>query len=85
MPFLTLLDEDEDEDEAELRLEAAWALAVRDHPRTREAYERVGPLEGSSEHDHRISGLWRCRGPPERPGLPESHQPGSRFGYCERA
>ncbi|GGV04541.1 HEAT repeat domain-containing protein [Kitasatospora aureofaciens] len=55
--FLTLLDE-EDKD---LRLEAAWALARRDHPRTEEAYERVGPLDAFSEHDHRTSGLWRYR------------------------
>ncbi|MEV7217041.1 HEAT repeat domain-containing protein [Kitasatospora cineracea] len=55
--FLSLLDEDE----AKLRLEAAWALALRGHPRTEEAYERVGPLEGFSEHDHRTSGLWRYR------------------------
>ncbi|MFD8705188.1 HEAT repeat domain-containing protein [Kitasatospora sp. NPDC059648] len=55
--FLALLDE-EDKD---LRLEAAWALARRDHPRTEEAYERVGPLDAFSEHDHRTSGLWHYR------------------------
>ncbi|MFF7586480.1 HEAT repeat domain-containing protein [Kitasatospora purpeofusca] len=55
--FLALLDE-EDKD---LRLEAAWALARRDHPRTEEAYERVGPLDAFSEHDHRTSGIWRYR------------------------
>jgi hypothetical protein len=55
--FLALLDE-EDKD---LRLEAAWALARRNHPRTEEAYERVGPLDAFSEHDHRTSGLWRYR------------------------
>ncbi|MET8704703.1 HEAT repeat domain-containing protein [Kitasatospora sp. NPDC004723] len=55
--FLALLDEDD----ADLRLEAAWALARRDHPRTEEAYERVGPLDAFSEHDHRTSGLWHYR------------------------
>lgn len=53
--FLALLD-DEDED---LRLEAAWALARRGDPRAEEAYERVGPLDSFSEHDHRLSALWR--------------------------
>ncbi|MFJ8435888.1 HEAT repeat domain-containing protein [Kitasatospora sp. NPDC094019] len=53
--FLALLGEDD----AELRLEAAWALALRNHPRTEEAYDRVGPLDAFSEYDHRISGLWR--------------------------
>ncbi|WP_231978115.1 HEAT repeat domain-containing protein [Streptomyces sp. TLI_053] len=52
--FLALLDE-EDKD---VLLEAAWALACRDHPRTEEAYERVGPLDVFSEHDHRTSELW---------------------------
>jgi len=55
--FLALLDEDD----ADLRLEAAWALSLRNHPRTEEAYERVGPLDAFSEHDHRTSGLWRYR------------------------
>ncbi|WP_307853319.1 HEAT repeat domain-containing protein [Kitasatospora sp. RG8] len=55
--FLALLDE-EDKD---LRLEAAWALARRGDPRTEEAYERVGPLDAFSEHDHRTSGLWQYR------------------------
>ncbi|WP_234325893.1 HEAT repeat domain-containing protein [Streptomyces sp. NRRL S-495] len=55
--FLALLDE-EDKD---LRLEAAWALARRDHPRTEEAYERVGPLDAFSEYDHRTSGIWHYR------------------------
>ncbi|MFJ1796804.1 HEAT repeat domain-containing protein [Kitasatospora griseola] len=55
--FLALLDEDD----ADMRLEAAWALSLRNHPRTKEAYERVGPLDVFSEHDHRTSGLWRYR------------------------
>ncbi|MFC8448218.1 HEAT repeat domain-containing protein [Kitasatospora sp. NPDC057223] len=55
--FLALLDE-EDKD---LLLEAAWALARRDHPRTEEAYERVGPLDVFSKHDHRTSALWYYR------------------------
>ncbi|MFB7617222.1 HEAT repeat domain-containing protein [Kitasatospora sp. NPDC056181] len=55
--FLALLDE-EDKD---LRLEAAWALARRGDPRTEEAYERVGPLDAFSEHDHRTDGLWQYR------------------------
>ncbi|MEV4561961.1 HEAT repeat domain-containing protein [Kitasatospora sp. NPDC049285] len=55
--FLALLDEEDND----LRLEAAWALARRDHPRTEEAYERVGPLDVFSQHDHRTSGLWQYR------------------------
>ncbi|MFB6818578.1 hypothetical protein ACFCV8_28955 [Streptomyces sp. NPDC056347] len=55
--FLALLDEDD----ADMRLEAAWAPARRDHPRTEEAYERVGPLDVFPEHDHRTSGPWRYR------------------------
>ncbi|MFI1815198.1 HEAT repeat domain-containing protein [Streptomyces sp. NPDC020422] len=55
--FLALLDEEDND----LRLEAAWALARRDHPRTEEAYARVGPLDVFSEYDHRPSGLWSYR------------------------
>ncbi|MFD8315780.1 HEAT repeat domain-containing protein [Kitasatospora purpeofusca] len=55
--FLVLLDEDD----ANLRLEAAWALALRDDPRTEAAYARVGPLDVFSQHDHRTSGLWNYR------------------------
>ncbi len=63
--FLALLEEDE----ADLRLEAAWALARRGHPRTGEAYERVGPLDIFSEPDHRLSGrrLHRADDPSDRP------------------
>ncbi|MEV0193127.1 HEAT repeat domain-containing protein [Kitasatospora purpeofusca] len=50
-----------DEDDKELRMEAAFALACRDDPRTEWAYERVGPLDGFSEHDHRLFGLFRYR------------------------
>ncbi|MQS16228.1 hypothetical protein F7Q99_29375 [Streptomyces kaniharaensis] len=55
--FLTLLDE-EDKD---LRLEAAFALARRDDPRAEQAYQRIGPLDAFSEHDHRLFALWRYR------------------------
>ncbi len=55
--FLVLLDE-EDKD---LRLEAAFALARREDPRAEQAYERVGPLDAFSEHDHRLFALWRYR------------------------
>ncbi|MFE6845737.1 ankyrin repeat domain-containing protein [Streptomyces sp. NPDC057686] len=47
------------EEDQELRLEGAYGLALRDDPRTREAYERVGPLGPRHEHDHRRSGRWR--------------------------
>ncbi|WP_030303743.1 HEAT repeat domain-containing protein [Streptomyces katrae] len=47
------------EEDQELRLEGAYGLALRDDPRTREAYERVGPLGPQHEHDHRRGGLWR--------------------------
>ncbi|WP_406512524.1 HEAT repeat domain-containing protein [Streptomyces sp. NBC_00161] len=47
------------EEDQELRLEGAYGLALRDDPRTREAYERVGPLGPQHEHDHRRSGRWR--------------------------
>lgn len=50
-----------DEEDKDLRLEAAWALARRSDPRTEEAYERVGPLDPFSEHDHRLLALWRYR------------------------
>ncbi|MFE2407452.1 HEAT repeat domain-containing protein [Kitasatospora sp. NPDC059408] len=49
-----------DEEDRDLRLEAAYGLAVRDHPRTEEAYERVGPGP-YVEHDHRPDALWRYR------------------------
>ncbi|MEU3252410.1 HEAT repeat domain-containing protein [Streptomyces sp. NPDC006997] len=62
--FLALLNEED----PDLRLEAAWALARRDHPRTEEAYERVGPLDTFSEHDHRTSGLWHYRANREHGG-----------------
>ncbi|MGW6274777.1 HEAT repeat domain-containing protein [Streptomyces sp. NPDC055060] len=52
--FLALLDETD----TDLRLEAAWALARRGDPRAAEAYERVGPLDAFSEHDHRLSAAW---------------------------
>ncbi|KOG42439.1 HEAT repeat domain-containing protein [Streptomyces resistomycificus] len=44
-----------------LRLEAAYALARRDDPRTEEAYERVGPLGPGFEDDHRVSAHWHYR------------------------
>ncbi|MEV0414056.1 hypothetical protein AB0I68_25390 [Streptomyces sp. NPDC050448] len=47
------------EEEQELRLEGAYGLALRDDPRTREAYARVGPLGPQYEYDRRADGLWR--------------------------
>ncbi|MEU8464808.1 HEAT repeat domain-containing protein [Streptomyces sp. NPDC029003] len=47
--------------EREVRLGAAYALAVRDHPGTAEAYERVGPLGPEYADDPRAAGLWRWR------------------------
>ncbi|WP_262418774.1 HEAT repeat domain-containing protein [Streptomyces sp. SP2-10] len=50
-----------DEEDRILRLEAAYGLAVRDDPRTDEAYERVGPLGPGFEDDHRVSAHWHYR------------------------
>ncbi|WP_129306045.1 hypothetical protein [Streptomyces sp. L2] len=47
-----------DEEDQHLRLEAAYALAVRDDPRTDAAYERVGPLGPAFELDHRVTAHW---------------------------
>lgn len=48
-----------DEDDFGTRLDAAYGLLRRDHPRTGEAIERVGPLSRPGfEHDHRLSALW---------------------------
>jgi hypothetical protein len=41
-----------------VRLEAAYGLALRDDPRTGAAIERIGPLGGGFEHDHRVDALW---------------------------
>ncbi|MFJ9340319.1 ankyrin repeat domain-containing protein [Streptomyces sp. NPDC101733] len=51
-----------DADERDTRLSAAFGLARRGHPRTPEAYERVGPLGPELAGDHRADGLWRWRG-----------------------
>ncbi|MCJ0874180.1 HEAT repeat domain-containing protein [Streptomyces sp. AP-93] len=48
-----------DADDPDIRLSAAYALAVRDDPRTPEAYAKVGPLGPRYEHDHRPNELWR--------------------------
>ncbi|MFD9573314.1 HEAT repeat domain-containing protein [Streptomyces sp. NPDC059982] len=50
-----------DAEEQDVRLSAAWGLAVRDDPRTEEAYARVGPLGPEFAHDTRADGLWRWR------------------------
>ncbi|MFE5865569.1 HEAT repeat domain-containing protein [Streptomyces virginiae] len=55
--LLELLDADGQDE----RLSAAFALACRDHPRTPEAYEKVGPLRPEYERDPRADGLWRWR------------------------
>ncbi|WP_031480759.1 HEAT repeat domain-containing protein [Streptomyces bicolor] len=44
-----------------VRLVAAYGLALRDDPRTAEAFERVGPLGDGFEHDHRADELWRWK------------------------
>ncbi|MDX3536319.1 ankyrin repeat domain-containing protein [Streptomyces sp. MB09-01] len=46
-------------DEQMMRLNGAFGLALRDDPRTPEAYGRVGPQGREYEHDHRWDGLWR--------------------------
>ncbi|MFF3020819.1 HEAT repeat domain-containing protein [Streptomyces sp. NPDC057939] len=48
-----------DAEDGEARLDVAFTLARRNDPRTREAYERVGPLGPEYEGDHRLDGLWR--------------------------
>ncbi|MFD9084725.1 HEAT repeat domain-containing protein [Streptomyces erythrochromogenes] len=46
----------------DVRLSAAYGLALRDDPRTVEAYARVGRLDRPEyEHDHRADGLWRWK------------------------
>ncbi|MFE9566218.1 HEAT repeat domain-containing protein [Streptomyces sp. NPDC006487] len=50
-----------DSDDLDVRLGAALGLAVRDDPRTPEAYAKVGPLGPEYEHDHRADGLWRWK------------------------
>ncbi|MFE1547730.1 HEAT repeat domain-containing protein [Streptomyces sp. NPDC058718] len=48
-----------DEDDFGTRLNAAYGLLRRDHPRTGEAIDRVGPLNHPGfEHDHRVSACW---------------------------
>ncbi|MEU7602416.1 HEAT repeat domain-containing protein [Streptomyces sp. NPDC040724] len=55
-------------DEQVLRLHGAFGLALRDDPRTPEAYGRVGPRGREHEDDHRWDGLWRWRMRNERSG-----------------
>ncbi|MFG2298897.1 ankyrin repeat domain-containing protein [Streptomyces sp. NPDC048603] len=50
-----------DADEQQVRLNCAYGLALRDDPRTPEAYGRVGPLGPEYEDDFRSDGLWRWR------------------------
>ncbi|MFE2857066.1 HEAT repeat domain-containing protein [Streptomyces lavendulae] len=50
-----------DAEEQDVRLSAAYGLALRDDPRTPEAYARVGPLGPEYAHDTRPDGLWRWR------------------------
>ncbi|MFI1093835.1 HEAT repeat domain-containing protein [Streptomyces sp. NPDC020917] len=49
------------EEDQQLRLAGAFGLALRDDPRTEQAYDLVGPLGPEFEHDHRPGGLWRYR------------------------
>ncbi|MFC9587896.1 hypothetical protein ACFVJ8_34410 [Streptomyces yangpuensis] len=49
-------------EDQDVRLSAAYGLALRDDPRTVEAYARVGRLDRPEfEHDHRADGLWRWK------------------------
>ncbi|MFD5147964.1 HEAT repeat domain-containing protein [Streptomyces sp. NPDC058401] len=50
-----------DSEDQDVRLSAAHGLAVRDDPRTPEAYAKVGPLGPGYENDHRPAGLWRWK------------------------
>ncbi|MET8750496.1 HEAT repeat domain-containing protein [Streptomyces sp. NPDC004667] len=50
-----------DAEEQDVRLSAAYGLALRDDPRTPEAYARVGPLGPEFGHDTRPDGLWRWK------------------------
>ncbi|MER5762088.1 HEAT repeat domain-containing protein [Streptomyces sp. NPDC002082] len=56
-----------DSADPDVRLSAAHGLAVRNDPRTPEAYARVGPLGPEYQHDHRPGGLleWRWRNRPD--------------------
>ncbi|WP_411106671.1 HEAT repeat domain-containing protein [Streptomyces sp. cmx-4-9] len=49
-------------DDQDVRLSAAYGLALRDDPRTPDAYARVGPLGRTErECDSRVDGLWRWK------------------------
>ncbi|MFI8450537.1 hypothetical protein [Streptomyces erythrochromogenes] len=51
-----------DAEDQDVRLSGAYGLALRDDPRTVEAYARVGRLDRPEyEHDHRPDGLWRWK------------------------
>ncbi|MFB6617534.1 HEAT repeat domain-containing protein [Streptomyces sp. NPDC056367] len=50
-----------DSADPDVRLSAAYGLALRDDPRTEEAYGKVEPLGPELEGDHRSEGLWRWR------------------------
>ncbi|WP_405423719.1 hypothetical protein [Streptomyces erythrochromogenes] len=51
-----------DAEDQDVRLSGAYGLALRDDPRTVEAYARVGRLDRTEyEHDHRADGLWRWK------------------------
>ncbi|MFI5866586.1 HEAT repeat domain-containing protein [Streptomyces sp. NPDC051546] len=50
-----------DSEDQDVRLSAAHGLAVRDDPRTPDAYAKVGPLGPGYENDHRPDGLWRWK------------------------
>ncbi|MEU7556469.1 HEAT repeat domain-containing protein [Streptomyces sp. NPDC044571] len=59
-----------DEDDRLIRLVGAYGLALRDHPRTPEAYARVEELGPIHQHDHRglALGHWRQRNEPPADG-----------------
>ncbi|MGW2271392.1 HEAT repeat domain-containing protein [Streptomyces yangpuensis] len=51
-----------DAEDRDVRLSAAYGMALRDDPRTVEAYARVGRLDRPEyEHDPRADGLWRWK------------------------
>ncbi|MFI8386680.1 HEAT repeat domain-containing protein [Streptomyces sp. NPDC085540] len=51
-----------DSADQDVRLSAAYGLALRDDPRTPDAYARVGPLgRAERERDSRADGLWRWK------------------------
>lgn len=55
-----------DEDEPLTRLEAAYGLALRDDPRTAEAYQRIKHIDRGGVDDHRWCKVWHWQYDRER-------------------